>query len=326
MDIKLFNSKLKSFKIKLIVWVVFLGVSFGLIIMGYLEEHKDIKLTYLNELILSEDNKLKNTYLDMYTEPFVFAEYEKEDSKFYIVKDNDYLYIAFMDDALYKKIISTENLEAKPYRIEGYTEEIPKDVKKLAIEAYNEAFEEEIVNEENFDSYFGTIYINTNNFYNSSEIWYLIATIVGIVSLIGIFSVANSNKKSKRVISKFTEKELISLNKELEKEDVVIFGKEGLYITKSYLIILKNYINLIKFKDIVWYYKEDIRTNGIKTNQGLILVTKDGIKHTALMLRNTKKACAKFEEIMEKLSKKLPKALVGYTEENIEKAKKLYDK
>jgi len=326
MDIKLFNNKLKSFKIKLIVWVVFLGISFGLIIMGYLEDHKDIKLTYLNELILSEDNQLKNTYLDIYTEPYVFAEYEKEDSKFYIVKDNDYLYIAFMDDALYKKIISKENLEENPYRIEGYTEEIPKDVRKLAIEAYNEAFEEKIVNVENFDSYFGAIYINTNDYYNSSEIWYLIATIIGIVSLIGIFNVANSNKKSKIVISKLTEKELISLNKELEKEDIVIFDKEGLYITKSYLIILKNYINIIKFKDIVWYYKEDIRTNGIKTNQGLIVVTKDGVKHNVILLANIKKSRTRFEEIVTLIAKKLPKVLVGYTEENIEKAKKLYEK
>lgn len=301
-------------------------MAFGLFIMGYLEKHKEVNLTYLNELILIENNELKNTYLDVYTEPYVFAEYEKEDSKFYIVKDQDYLYIAFISDNMYKEISKKDNLEERPFRIEGYTERIPNDVKKLAIDAYNEAIEEQIVNEENFESYFGNIYINANDFYNSSEIWYLIATLIGILGLAGTFNAAIAIKKSKKKLNKLTAKELTTLAKELEEDNLVIYEKEKLYITKSYFIKLKGCIDVIKIKDIVWYYKEDVRTNGFKTNQRVIVFTKDAIKHVILTLAKIKQSCVKLDNIVGILDKRLSKALVGYTKENIEKVKKLYDK
>lgn len=325
-EIKIIKDKLKKFKILLAVWVVVVVLGIGLAVIGYLEDHKEVKLTYLNDLILQEDNNiLKNSYLDVYTSPYVFAEYENEDSKFYIVKDSEYLYIVYLDDELYEKIASVEDIENNPYRVEGYTESIPDDVRALAIEAYNEAFEEEIVNESNFDSYFGSIYLNTNDIYNNADMFYIFAIVAGIVGLCGIFGIANANKNSKKVLSKMMYNEFKNLSKELDSEDAKKYEKDRVYFTKSYIVSLISYIDIIKYKDIVWYYKHEVRTNGIKTSQGLIVVTKDGVKHTIVMFSNSKKARAKFEEIWKLLADKLPKVLVGYTTENIKKAKELYN-
>lgn len=324
--IKIINNKLKQIKIALFVWTLILGLAIGLGLIGYTEKNKEIKLTYLNDLIIqNDDNILKNAYLDIHTVPFVFAQYDNDNNKFYIVKDSDYLYIVYLNDDAYENISEIKDIETTPYRIEGYTEEIPDDVKKLAIDAYNEAFEEEIVTNDNFDDYFGNIYLNTNSLHKSGDIWFVFAIITAVIGISGVFIIAIYNKKSRKVIDSISASEWGKLAKEINSDKIQKYDKEKLYLTSSYIVALNSYIDIIRYKDIIWFYKSEIRTNRVKTAESLIAITKEGVKHIIVVLTNTKKQKAKFRDIYDFVKEKLPKAMIGYTKENIKKAKELYN-
>lgn len=323
-DIKLIKNAFKKYMVLLIVWISLIGVALGFVITGIYEANKEVKFTYLNDLILEDDNKLKNSYLNVHTSPFVFAEYENEANKFYIVKDSEYLYIVNLNDELYNTITSISDIENNPYRIEGYTEEISEDIKKLAIEAYNEAFEEEIINEDNFESYFGSIYLNTNGLHNNASIWYIFAILVGLVGISGVYGIAKISKKSKKVLNKLKNNDIKKLAKELEDNDVKTF-KNKLYLTKNYIVALVNFIDIIKYNEIVWYFKNEVRTNGIITNNSVVVVTKDGERHVIVLLTNTKKSKIIIDDVMKCLKKKMPNVIVGYTEKNIKKVQEVYN-
>jgi len=180
--------KLKKHKIIFIISIILIGIAFGLLIGGVIEETRKIEFTYLNDLIKKETNNVyKNAYLNVYTIPFGFAEYDNTTSKFYIVKDNNYLYIAYLDEAVINGIMETDDLERKPYKVVGYTKRIPEDVKELAIEAYNELYKEEVVNKENFESYFGSIYLTTEDGHSNSEFWYFAAFTIAVLGLYGLY-------------------------------------------------------------------------------------------------------------------------------------------
>lgn len=190
---------MKKNRLLLLVFMllILLGVIFS--VLGIISDINSKKLVYLNDLTtMNEKNTLKNAYLDVHTTPLIFAEYDDDDNKFYIVKDEEYLYIVYMDDNLYNKIINVEDIEEKPYRLEGHTNIISADIKNIAIEVYNEMFEEEIINDDNFESYFGSVYLDANNTYNVAIEWYISALIVLLIGGFGFYNYFYKSSKKNR--------------------------------------------------------------------------------------------------------------------------------
>ena len=89
--------------------------------------------------------------------------------KAYIVYDGKYFYIACLnEDAMDKLqymldyIYSEEEMqEPEPVLIKGTATYIPDDLKKMAMDSYNEMAGKEVVNEDNFNDYFGAYYLDT---------------------------------------------------------------------------------------------------------------------------------------------------------------------
>lgn len=176
------NKKNKFFGICVIICII-LGIAVGFLIFGILETKKVNNPIYMNELINKEDNALKYANLNVYTIPYGFAEYENTEGKFYIVKDEDYLYIVYLDDEQYKDIVKND-LQNEPYNIEGYTNKIPEEIQELAILSYNELLESEEVTKENFELYFGSIYLDATASNNLGMLYY--------VSSVGFFLIGGT--------------------------------------------------------------------------------------------------------------------------------------
>lgn len=316
LDIKLFNEKLKKNDYNLIFFTILIGIAVGFFVIALLGSKREVKYTYLNDLIVKENNNLENSYLEVHSAPYVFAEYDNDSSKFYIVQDADYLYIVYLDDEIYQEILDAD-LEKKPYRLEGYTENITDDVRNLAIDAYNELVSKDVVNIDNFDSYFGNIYLNTTDIYHSTDIFFMFAIAIGVFSLLSFIIVLKYRNDSIKTLNQFNEKELMTIAKELEAKSTIKYEK--LYLTKTYIISLGSSIEIIKYKNIIWVYPQEYKFS-LKNKQSLILITKDGNKHliNSLNLNN-------IDEIINKITKKSSKVLVGYTEENAALALSLYE-
>ena len=151
----------------------------------------------------------------------------------------------------------------------------------------------------------------------------------GVFSLSGLILIivyVVRNKKAKKILDEY--------GKELEKieEDVNsgkgIHNKEcGVYLTDRYLLSYANGLRLIELMNIVWIYPFITKQNGITTSKSIYVVTNNG-KSNVIAVVNTwgKKNKASYEELYQDIINKVPNVLVGYSKENMEKAKEMYKK
>ena len=147
-----------------------LPIIIGFIIVGvfgslFLTTMKDInnsinKSVYLNKIIESNAKKEgKNAYLKINSISPKFAE-GKKNSGYYFVSDGNYNYIVLFDNKVAKKLINSD-LESNPVLINGVTRETPELLKNIALEEYNNGYEEnEKISIKDYYSYFGDIYLD----------------------------------------------------------------------------------------------------------------------------------------------------------------------
>ena len=112
-----------------------------------------------------------------------------------------------------------------------------------------------------------------------------------------------------------------------EKHPADNFKKCKVYLTDRYLLSYAGGVKLIELNDIVWVYPFITKQNGITTSKSIYVVTNNG-KSNVVAVVNTwgKKNKASFEELYQDIINKVPNVLVGYSKENMEKAKEMYKK
>ena len=122
--------------------------------------------------------------------------------------------------------------------------------------------------------------------------------------------------------------------RELEKIEEDVKSGKGIhnkkckvYLTDRYLLSYAGGVKLIELNDIVWVYPFITKQNGITTSKSIYVVTNNG-KSNVVAVVNTwgKKNKASFEELYQDIINKVPNVLVGYSKENMEKAKEMYKK
>ena len=221
----------------------------------------------------------------------------------------------------YNKVNDENDYDGK-IKIEGITGIPSSDVKNLAIETYNELFETQLTTAD-YESYFGDVYIDMTKEYSSSSdvinVIGFITLIVGIICL--IVNIAKKISYNKN-IKKFSRVEIKHINEELNNPNSFYYNYAKVYLTDNYIVSISLPFCVIKYADILWMYKHVQRTNGIKTNESIILKDMFNKSYSiASMSLSTKAKTEQFEEIMNTISQKNPNILVGYTKENINEYK-----
>lgn len=187
------KEKESFFGLYIILCTIF-GIAFSFFGLGIFETYKINKSSYMNDLIVAkEDNVKKYASINIYTIPYGFAEYEGSEGRFYIVKDADYLYIVYLNEKQFNQI--TKKLQKEPYKLKGYTNTIPKEIKELAIDSYNSLLDYNEVTEDNFDSFFGTIYLDATATNNLSILYYVLS---GVFIVLGSITIIIINKGNRR--------------------------------------------------------------------------------------------------------------------------------
>lgn len=161
----------------------------------------------------SEKDVDKTVKLDVQLMLDYFASSEDENSiKAHIVFDEKSIpYVVVLDKKNEKKLKSildytyseNEGPMIEPITIYGKTAYINDELKKLAISYYNNFLKEEIVNEDNFESYFGVYYLDTTQNPNQTL---MLGSILSISALIGggicLFIYFKSKKGKKKAKKK----------------------------------------------------------------------------------------------------------------------------
>lgn len=159
----------------------------------------------------------------------------------------------------------------------------------------------------------------------------------GIFALIlfGVFSLSGliliivyfvRNKKSKKILEEYG-RELEKIEEDVNSGKGIHNKKCKVYLTDRYLLSYAGGVKLIELNDIVWVYPFITKQNGITTSKSIYVVTNNG-KSNVVAVVNTwgKKNKAFFEELYQDIINKVPNVLVGYSKENMEKAKEMYKK
>ena len=285
----------------------------------------------LNEIIVGEDKNKEDkvVYLNARTIPYQFAVQEGNENSFYIVMDDVYMYIAYLSPYNYMEL-NKEEIKENPIRIQGVTKLISKEIKELALEAYNEVVEEEHkLTMADFDNYFGSVYIDCtveadNDIGFFQEIGAFIFGTAGFICLIiNVIQKIRFNKNVKKLDEYMIEK----LDKEMNDSNSFYYEKLHLYLTENYIINFRGTFKAIEYQDIVWMYSMIYRTNGIKTNQSIKVMTKDGKKQEIAVINAvTKTRKEMYEEIWNTILSKNSKMAVGYTKEAEKQAKEMLEK
>jgi len=258
--------------------------------------------------------------------PYGFAYYTDDTTgKFYFVFDDNQIYVAFLSNSDFEKL-NDEKLSEHPATIYGYTKTLPSDIKKLAIKAYNDGLEDEYqINSADFDSYFGTLYLDTTEQNISAILCLIIGAFGSLVGFCGFIAQLIYNLRLKSRIKKISDEDWEIVNQELDDKETFYYKNAKIALTPNYLIDFAKGIDVIKYKDILWMYKYELRQNGIKTQMSIIIFTLDKKRHVIAALDGfTKKSKVVNEEIMETIMKKNANMLVGYTKENRKKMKEEY--
>ena len=322
----------KEYKKKILPLII--GIIFLLIaaFTWYLREgvvNEKLKNTKdLHETILMEDNIEKSSYVTINYYPYGFADYEDdENNAYYIVADEKYFYIAYMNKKEVEKL-TKEELQ-KGVKLEGSTANVPYDVKKLAVDAYNEWYSDvedfKPIYTAQFDDMFGSIYLDTTKTkyaltteYNGI---YIVSLLIGIcLTIYGAYITISYRRR----LSKLTTDEIIMLDNEMNNNGK-FFNKADLFLTDKYLIDFHKF-NYFDYKDIKWVYTHIQRTNGVKSNESLVISLKDGTTHFIASTSGSKKMKPIYEEIYEMISTKNPDVRIGYTDEYIKLNQEEYKK
>ena len=310
-------------KIVTTIYVSILMIVVGLVLLFYgVYKSENISPTEMHELIIN--NPVEDEYgsIEITQEPFLFAEYENSNIQAYFVTDGEYYYVVEMKEDTYQEIVRNDY----PQVLEGSTLFADDSLKEVAIDTLNDSYEEDVFSKSDYDDIFGSIVldIETTPLTANDAI-----IILGVFLLFGglIFLIVSIILKMRylRFWKKLSLEEKTKIVKELNDEkDAFYYETAKLYLTKNYLVNLHGALEPISYKDVIWMYPYEFRYYGFKTNQSIIVVTKDKKKHTIAMMNFvTKKNKEVFEEIYQTISSKNKDILTGFTKENQQTIKKL---
>ena len=315
------KKEIKKQNNSLYIFIIFLVLGALFIAFGIYENRKnEANYDYLNNVIENKNNETGTyAYLNVAQAPYSIAKYEDEDNEaFYIIFDGTYFYIAYLSDDLYTKL-NVEGLEEDPLTIYGITTATPEDVKEIAIEVYNEGLkEEDQISMDNFNNYFGEVYLNNTSLKKLNSSFYLLSIIPFSISLIFLIIFATKKIKTKRILSTLTEEELTTLEQELESTDTNYYSNYHLILTPNYLISFTNGLNILKYNNLIWVYEHKVKQYGITTAKNIFVMDNKGKTYHILSTDAFKKSSELIKEITTNISNKNENMLVGYNKRNQE--------
>lgn len=326
------TKEIKRMNRGIIIAIALIVVGIMLLVWGYNvaeKAHQEAKT--LNEIIVEENGGTEDKIATVEVKyiPYQFAVQDGNDNSYYIVMDDEYMYIVYMPSYTFDTM-NREDIHDNPVRLEGTTKLTSREVKELAIQAYNESVEEEYkITMADFDEYFGSVYLDVTaeGDDNITVFQDLLGFICFCGGLIALIIVIIQKIKFSSSIKKMDEELIEKLDNEMNESDAFYYQKAHLYLTRNYIINFQGSFKVIEYKDIIWMYSMIFRTNGIKTSQAIKVMTKKGKTYQIANIDIVTKAKKEiYDEIWNTIASKNSTMLLGYTKENAQEAKTMIEK
>ena len=172
---------------------------------------------------------------------------------------------------------------------------------------------------DDFNNYFGEVYLNNTSLNTANSYFYIISTITFLISLIFLILFILKKLKTTKTLKLLTDDELEKLEREIADDKTIHYEKYHLILTDHYIISFNHGFNLLKIADLIWIYENRIKQYGITTAKNLYVMNKEGKTSNIISTDGiSKKANQALKDIITKISDKNPKILIGFSKKNQE--------
>ncbi len=309
------------YKKNIYIGLFLLGLCLICIIWGIFvsKEAKENMVSFHDVIVNQNDKENVLSYVDTDIFPYLFATNDDSNGNFYLIRDNNYMYVAYMSDYDYERLkdetLYTDN---KTERVIGVSALVPTEVKKLAIETVKELWPDEEITLADYEYYFGNIYLDMTSDAVDVAFWQnFLAFILGLCGTTFIIIGLINKKRFLKNINKLSLEDKKKIDAETLDKDAFYYANIHLYLTPNYIILMNNTFKVIPYSSLLWLYTYEQRVNGIKSTKSIIAISDDGkTNNIATIPALTKKYMEIFEEVFTTISNKNEEMLIGYTNEN----------
>lgn len=202
----------------------------------------------------------------------------------------------------------------KDATIYGEIRKVNEEAKKYFITTYNRVSNKKTITEDEYVKKMGNYYLEQKELNDKIEKTNNTMIIISIILVslgisLSIIFIKNNNKNYK-LIRKLSKTEISKIDKELSKA----LKSHKTYITENYIINYSMGTSLIKYENILFAYKNNIKNTKCDI---IVIYTKDLEKTVVTIDSNVK--------LLDKIKSKNKNVLLGKTDKNIEKLEKEYN-
>ena len=286
--------------------IILLTILICILSQVYTKKLVDTDIEYIDKAFIANSEKTKAKISDV--ENIIYL-----NENYYMILTEKQVYVARLSLNEAKNI--REKLKNnKNATIYGEIKKVNNDAKNYFVTTYNKISDGKTISKDEYEKKMGKYYLEQKevsdkieNINNTTIIVSMILVSLGI-SLSIVF--IKNNNKNYNLLKKLSKTEISKINKELSSA----IKSHKIYITENYILNYSMGTSLIKYENILFAYKNNIKN----PNRDIIVIyTKDLEKMVVNIESNIK--------LLDKIKLKNEKVLLGKTDKNLEKLAKEYN-
>ena len=286
--------------------IIILTILICILSQVYTKKLVDTDIEYIDKAFIANSEKTKAKISDV--ENIIYL-----NENYYMILTEKQVYVARLSLNEAKNI--REKLKNnKNATIYGEIKKVNNDAKNYFVTTYNKISDGKTISKDEYEKKMGKYYLEQKevsdkieNINNTTIIVSMILVSLGI-SLSIVF--IKNNNKNYNLLKKFSKTEISKINKELSSA----IKSHKTYITENYILNYSMGTSLIKYENILFAYKNNIKN----PNRDIIVIYTNDLEKMVVNIESNIK-------LLDKIKLKNEKVLLGKTEKNLEKLAKEYN-
>ena len=286
--------------------IIILTILICILSQVYTKKLVDTDIEYIDKAFISNSEKTKAKISDV--ENIIYL-----NENYYMILTEKQVYMARLSLNEAKNI--REKLKNnKNATIYGEIKKVNNDAKNYFVTTYNKISDGKTISKDEYEKKMGKYYLEQKevsdkieNINNTTIIVSMILVSLGI--FLSIVFIKNNNKNY-NLLKKLSKTEISKINKELSSA----IKSHKTYITENYILNYSMGTSLIKYENILFAYKNNIKN----PNRDIIVIYTNDLEKMVVNIESNIK-------LLDKIKLKNEKVLLGKTDENLEKLAKEYN-
>ena len=286
--------------------IILLTILICILSQVYTKKLVDTDIEYIDKAFIANSEKTKAKISDV--ENIIYL-----NENYYMILTEKQVYVARLSLNEAKNI--REKLKNnKNATIYGEIKKVNNDAKNYFVTTYNKISDGKTISKDEYEKKMGKYYLEQKevsdkieNINNTTIIVSMILVSLGI--FLSIVFIKNNNKNY-NLLKKLSKTEISKINKELSSA----IKSHKTYITENYILNYSMGTSLIKYENILFAYKNNIKN----PNRDIIVIYTNDLEKMVVNIESNIK-------LLDKIKLKNEKVLLGKTEKNLEKLAKEYN-